>query len=43
MMTGVASVRDLNQEDGLHPTAEGQQRLAETAWPVIEHAVQSAH
>jgi acyl-CoA thioesterase-1 len=43
LMTGVASVRDLNQEDGLHPTAEGQQRLAETAWPVVEHAVQSAH
>jgi acyl-CoA thioesterase-1 len=44
LMTGVASVRDLNQEDG--PASDrprGQQRLAETAWPVIEHAVQSAH
>jgi acyl-CoA thioesterase-1 len=42
LMTGVASVRELNQEDGLHPTAEGQRRLAETAWPAIERAARGS-
>jgi acyl-CoA thioesterase-1 len=42
LMTGVASVKELNQDDGLHPTAEGDKRLAETAWPAIERAL-TAH
>jgi acyl-CoA thioesterase-1 len=43
LMTGVAGVRELNQQDGVHPTTEGQQHLADTAWPAIERAAQSAH
>ena len=36
LMTGVAGVVALNLDDRIHPNREGQQRLAETAWPAIE-------
>jgi acyl-CoA thioesterase-1 len=32
LLEGVAGVPRLNQPDGVHPTAEGQRRLAETVW-----------
>jgi acyl-CoA thioesterase-1 len=32
LLEGVAGVSTLNQPDGIHPTAEGQQRVAETVW-----------
>jgi acyl-CoA thioesterase-1 len=36
LLDGVAAVPELNQADGIHPTAEGHQKMAETAWPYIE-------
>ena len=34
-LEGVAGVPALNQLDGIHPTAEGQKRLAENIWRVL--------
>jgi acyl-CoA thioesterase-1 len=36
LLEGVAGVRELNQADGIHPTAEGQQMMAKTVWEVLE-------
>jgi acyl-CoA thioesterase-1 len=36
LLEGVGGLPDLNQPDGIHPTAEGQRRLAETVWRVLE-------
>jgi acyl-CoA thioesterase-1 len=36
LLDGVGGVSELNQPDGIHPTAEGQRRLAETVWRVLE-------
>ena len=36
LLEGVGGVNALNQPDGIHPTAEGQRRLAETVWRVLE-------
>lgn len=36
LLDGVAGVRSLNQADGIHPTAEGQQKLADTVWKVLQ-------
>jgi acyl-CoA thioesterase-1 len=35
LLDGVAGVASLNQADGVHPTAEGHQRVAETVWRVL--------
>jgi acyl-CoA thioesterase-1 len=35
LLEGVAGVPALNQADGLHPTAEGQRRMAETVWQAL--------
>lgn len=35
LLEGVAGVPSLNQPDGLHPTAGGQQKMAETVWAVL--------
>jgi acyl-CoA thioesterase-1 len=35
LLEGVAGVPALNQPDGVHPTAEGQERLAENVWTVL--------
>jgi len=35
LLEGVAGDPDLNQPDRIHPTAEGQRRIAETVWPVL--------
>jgi len=35
LLEGVAADRDLNQADGIHPTAEGHRVLAETVWTVL--------
>jgi acyl-CoA thioesterase-1 len=43
LMTGVASVPELNLEDGLHPNAEGHEHLADTALPAIERAIAKLH
>ena len=36
LLDGVAGERSLNLPDGIHPTAEGQEVLAENVWRVIE-------
>lgn len=35
-LQGVASIRHLNLQDGLHPSAEGYKIIAENVWPVIK-------
>jgi acyl-CoA thioesterase I len=36
LLQGVGGNPDLNQPDGIHPTVEGQRKLAETVWRVLE-------
>jgi acyl-CoA thioesterase-1 len=36
LLEGVGGVSALNQPDGVHPTAEGQRRMAATVWRVLE-------
>jgi acyl-CoA thioesterase-1 len=35
LLDGVAGVASLNQADGVHPTAEGHRRVAETVWRAL--------
>lgn len=42
LLEGVAGVRELNLEDGIHPTAPGHRRLAETVLPYLERMLESA-
>ncbi len=36
LLEGVAAVPELNQADGMHPTARGQRIIAETVWGALE-------
>lgn len=36
LLEGVGGVAALNQEDGIHPTAEGHAEIAETVWRTLE-------
>lgn len=36
LLEGVAGQPHLNQEDGIHPTAEGQQRMADELWKLLK-------
>ena len=36
LLEGVAGRADLNQRDGIHPTAEGARVIADHVWPVLE-------
>jgi acyl-CoA thioesterase I len=36
LLEGVGGIESLNQADGIHPTAAGHQRMAETVWRVLE-------
>jgi acyl-CoA thioesterase I len=36
LLQDVGGVTALNQPDGVHPTAQGQRRMAETVWRVLE-------
>jgi acyl-CoA thioesterase-1 len=36
LLEGVGGIPNLNQPDGIHPTAEGQRRIAATVWRVLE-------
>jgi len=36
LLEGVGGVESLNQADGIHPTAAGHQKMAETVWRVLE-------
>ena len=39
LLAGVVGVRELNQEDLIHPNANGARRIAETVWPYLERLV----
>ena len=39
LLEGVGGVSALTQADGVHPTAEGQRRMAETVWRVLEQVL----
>jgi acyl-CoA thioesterase-1 len=41
LLEGVAGVPALNQADGLHPTATGAARIADTLWPTLEKMIQT--
>jgi acyl-CoA thioesterase I len=36
LLEGVAGIPRLNQPDGVHPTAEGQRRVADTVWKHLQ-------
>lgn len=39
LLEGVGGMPELNQDDGIHPTAEGHRILAENVWEVLEPAL----
>lgn len=39
LLEGVGGVEDLNQADGIHPTAEGQVKVAENVVPVLKRVL----
>ena len=42
LLEDVAGERDLNQADGIHPTAEGQKIVAENVWAVLKDVIEDA-
>jgi acyl-CoA thioesterase I len=42
LLDGVAGVGGLNQADMIHPTAKGQQRMADVVWKVLEPVLRRA-
>jgi acyl-CoA thioesterase-1 len=36
LLQDVGGIASLNQADGVHPTAAGQRKMAETVWKVLE-------
>ena len=42
LLEGVAGVSSLNQADMIHPTAEGQRRMADVVWKVLEPVLRRA-
>jgi acyl-CoA thioesterase-1 len=42
LLEGVAGRADLNQNDGIHPTAEGARVIADRVWPVLEPMARTA-
>jgi len=41
LLEGVALDPDLMQDDGLHPKAEGEPKVLENVWPVLEPALRA--
>ncbi len=41
ILEGVGGVRELNLPDGIHPTAKGQERVADNVWQVLEPVLRS--
>jgi acyl-CoA thioesterase-1 len=39
LLDGVAGVPELNQDDGIHPSIEGQQRVAANVWRVLQPVI----
>ena len=42
LLEGVAAVPELNQADGLHPTAIGARKVADHLWPTLERMVEAS-
>ena len=42
ILAGVAARETLNQEDGIHPTADGQRIMADTVWRYLEPVLRPA-
>ena len=40
LLEGVGGERELNQEDGIHPTAEGHAILADNIWQAMKDSLQ---
>ena len=40
LLEGVGGVTELNQADGIHPNAAGQQKLADTVWEALAPVLQ---
>jgi len=43
LLEDVAARPDLNQPDGIHPTAEGHALIAERVWPLLERQLVADH
>ncbi|MEL7170675.1 MAG: arylesterase [Bacteroidota bacterium] len=41
LLDGVGGIPAMNQPDGIHPTTEGQERLASNVWPVLRRVLQN--
>lgn len=41
LLEKVAGIKDLNQKDGIHPTAEGHRLVAETLYPSVKKLVRN--
>jgi acyl-CoA thioesterase-1 len=42
LLVGVAGVPELNQDDRIHPNAEGYDRVARNVWSVLESVLREA-
>ena len=42
LLDSVAGIAELNQDDGIHPTAEGHRIMARTVWRVLEGVLRDA-
>jgi acyl-CoA thioesterase-1 len=42
LLDGVAGVDSLNQGDGIHPTARGQELVAELVWRALQPLLESS-
>lgn len=40
LLQGVAGIRELNQQDGIHPTAAGDKIVAQNIWNVLENVLE---
>lgn len=39
LLKGVGGIPELNQEDGIHPTEEGQKILAQNVWEILKEVI----
>ena len=40
LLEGVGGVRELNQQDGIHPTAEGEKIVTENIWKILKEILE---
>ena len=43
LLEGVAGIKQLNQKDGIHPTADGQKIVRDNVWVVLKQVIQKQH